>query len=166
MQANIPGGALLRDRTTGRSKGGRNHGQLRTQPVPDPRLNHGCNTAATKRLPAGANGNVPWGKSPVPVRQVGAECSGGPPGVRVGPVRVDLSTRSGGRRAKIRQGSKTGAAAPRDTVALGGSDEDTPWEGPLPMGLSERRWTAIASNTVSGTCTVGIEPLALRSASA
>ena len=34
VQANSPEGALLQDRTTRRSKGDRNHGQLRTQPGP------------------------------------------------------------------------------------------------------------------------------------
>ena len=47
------------------------------------------------------------------------------------PVLVDLSARSSGRREKIHQKSKIGASAPRDTVVLGGSDEDTPWEGRL-----------------------------------
>ena len=38
------------------------------------------------------------------------------------------------RRAKNRQKSEIGAGAPRDTVAQGGSDEDTPWEGRLRWG--------------------------------
>ena len=50
------------------------------------------------------------------------------------PVLVDLSARSSGRREKIHQKSKIGGAAPCDTVVLGGSDEDTPWEGRLRWG--------------------------------
>ena len=73
-----------------------------------------------------------------------------PRGVVLVPVLVNLSARSSGRRAIIRQESKIGTAAPRDTVALGGADEDTPREEPLPVGLSERRLTAIASHSVSG----------------
>ena len=79
MQANIPGGAPLRDRTARPSKGQRKNGQLQIESGSAPRLNHGCNTAAMKRLPAGANGNVSGEKHSIPVRQVAAECSGGPP---------------------------------------------------------------------------------------
>ena len=116
-------------------------------PVPDPRLNHGCNEKAACRGQRKCAMRKVLDSSAASRRRMFRRT---PRGVVLVPVLVNLLARSSGRRAIIRQESKIGTAAPRDTVALGGSDEDTPWEEPLPVGLSERRLTAIASHTFSG----------------